>query len=81
MTWQVRNLYEFGFWTGLRISELLALRKCDVDLDRKVIFVIKALVHGREKETKARSSARTHQLHDTASVSYTHLTLPTTPYV
>ncbi|MFT5298511.1 MAG: integrase [Colwellia sp.] len=66
MTGQVRNLYEFAFWTGLRTSELLALRKCDIDLDRKVIFVRKALVHGREKETKTKSSARTHQLHESA---------------
>tara|TARA_R110000737_G_scaffold353249_1_gene403559 strand:+ start:4204 stop:5298 length:1095 start_codon:yes stop_codon:yes gene_type:complete len=66
MTGQVRNLYEFAFWTGLRTSELLALRKCDVDLERKVIFVRKALVHGREKETKTKSSARTHQLHESA---------------
>ncbi|MFT5298856.1 MAG: integrase, partial [Colwellia sp.] len=66
MTGQVRNLYEFAFWTGLRTSELLALRKCDIDLDRRVIFVRKALVHGREKETKTKSSARTHQLHESA---------------
>lgn len=66
MSGQVKNLYEFAFWTGLRTSELLALRKCDVDLERKVIFVRKALVHGREKETKTRSSARTHQLHEVA---------------
>ncbi|MDO7083251.1 tyrosine-type recombinase/integrase [Pseudocolwellia sp. AS88] len=66
MSGQVRNLYEFAFWTGLRTSELLALRKSDIDLERKVIFVRKALVHGREKETKTRSSARTHQLHETA---------------
>ncbi|MBA6416930.1 tyrosine-type recombinase/integrase [Colwellia sp. 6M3] len=66
MTGQVRNLYEFAFWTGLRTSELLALRKCDIDLERKVIFVRKALVHGREKETKTKSSARTHQLHKSA---------------
>ena len=66
MEGQVRNLYEFAFWTGLRTSELLALRKCDIDLDRKVIFVRKALVHGREKETKTRYSSRTHQLHEKA---------------
>lgn len=66
MTGQVRNLYEFAFFTGLRTSELLALRRCDIDLDRKVIFVRKALVHGREKETKTRSSARTHQLNENA---------------
>jgi integrase len=63
MTGQVRNLYEFAFWTGLRTSELLALRKCDIDLKRKVIFVRKALVHGREKGTKTKSGERTHELH------------------
>lgn len=66
MTGQVRNLYEFAFWTGLRTSELLALRKCDVDLERKVIFVRKALVHGREKGTKTKSGERTHELHEKA---------------
>lgn len=66
MTGQVRNLYEFAFWTGLRTSELLALRKCDIDLKRKVIFVRKALVHGREKGTKTKSGERTHELHKKA---------------
>jgi integrase len=66
MTGQVRNLYEFAFWTGLRTSELLALRKCDIDLKRKVIFVRKALVHGREKGTKTKSGERTHELHEIA---------------
>jgi len=66
MTGQVSNLYEFAFWTGLRTSELLALRKCDIDLKRKVIFVRKALVHGREKGTKTKSGERTHELHDKA---------------
>lgn len=63
MTGQVRNLYEFAFWTGLRTSELLALRKGDVDLEREVIFVRKALVHGREKGTKTKAGERTHDLH------------------
>jgi integrase len=66
MSGQVRNLYEFAFWTGLRTSELLALRKCDVDLKRRVIFVRKALVHGREKGTKTKSGERTHELHEKA---------------
>jgi len=66
MTGQVRNLYEFAFWTGLRTSELLALRKCDIDLKRGVIFVRKALVHGREKGTKTKAGERTHQLHEVA---------------
>jgi integrase len=66
MSGQVRNLYEFAFWTGLRTSELLALRKCDIHLKRKVIFVRKALVHGREKGTKTKSGERTHELHEKA---------------
>jgi len=66
MAGQIRNFFEFAFWTGLRTSELLALRRCDIDLDRKVIFVRKAVVDGYEKETKTLSSARTHQLHKTA---------------
>jgi integrase len=66
MTGQVRNLYEFAFWTGLRTSELLALRKSDIDLKREVIFVRKALVHGREKGTKTKSGERTHELHEKA---------------
>ena len=66
MTGQVRNLYEFAFWTGLRTSELLGLRKCDVDISRKVIFVRKAIVHGKEKTTKTRSSIRTHKLNSSA---------------
>jgi len=66
MTGQVRNLYEFAFWTGLRTSELLALRKCDIDLDLKVIHIRKALVHGREKGTKTRSSIRKHLLNNNA---------------
>jgi len=66
MTGEIRNLFEFAFWTGLRTSELIALRKCDIDLDRKVIFIRKAIVDGKEKGTKTRSSARTHQLHRTA---------------
>ncbi len=66
MTGHARNLYEFAFWTGLRTSELLGLRRCDIDLERKVIFVRKALVKGRMKGTKTISSNRTHQLHENA---------------
>lgn len=62
MTGYVRNLYEFAFWTGLRISELLALSRYDIDLERQVIFVRKALVKGRMKGTQTKSDERTHQL-------------------
>jgi integrase len=63
---QVNNFFSFAFWTGLRTSELIALRKCDVDINRKVIFVRKAVVEGEEKGTKTKSSSRTHELHELA---------------
>lgn len=39
MTGQVRNIYMFAMWTGLRTGELIALRWCDVDLARRRICV------------------------------------------
>lgn len=66
MTEQVRNIYEFAFWTGLRTGELLGLRRCDINLERKVIFVRRTIVKGREKGTKTKAGERTHELHDIA---------------
>ncbi len=66
MTGYVRNLYEFAFWTGLRTSELLALRRCHIDLERNVVFVREALVKGKIKRTKTISGERTVQLHEKA---------------
>jgi integrase len=63
---QVHNFFNFAFWTGLRTSELIGLRKCDVDLKRKVIFVRKAIVEGEEKGTKTKSGSRTHEMHELA---------------
>jgi len=62
MTGHVRNLYEFAFWTGLKTSELLALSRYDIDLERQVIFVRKALVKGRMKGTQTKAGERIHQL-------------------
>lgn len=36
---QVRNLFLFAFWTGLRTGELIGLRWCDVSADRRRILV------------------------------------------
>ncbi|MGB1262494.1 MAG: tyrosine-type recombinase/integrase [Cognaticolwellia sp.] len=66
MTGQVHNFFNFAFWTGLRTSELIGLRKCDVDLKRKVIFVRKAVVEGQEQGTKTKSGCRTHEMHELA---------------
>jgi integrase len=40
---QEQNVIMFGFWTGLRISEICALDWGDVDLKAKVVHVTKAL--------------------------------------
>jgi len=66
MSGPILNLFEFAFWTGLRTSELIGLRKCDFNIERKVIFVRKAVVHGFEKGTKTKSGSRTHELNDIA---------------
>lgn len=39
MSGQVRNLFSFAFWTGLRTGELIALRWCDVAKDYSEICV------------------------------------------
>jgi integrase len=39
MKGQVRNIYLFAMWTGLRTGELIALRWCDVDLVKGRICV------------------------------------------
>lgn len=39
LTGQVRAIFCFAFWTGLRTGELIALRWCDVDLPNKRVCV------------------------------------------
>ncbi len=55
---QARNLFQFGFESGLRISELIALRWEDVDLERRLVYVCRAVVDGVEKTTKTEGSTR-----------------------
>lgn len=57
-----RNLIQFAFATGLRTSELIALRWEDVDLNTKKVFVRVAIVRGREKTPKTKSGHRTVEL-------------------
>lgn len=56
---QIRNLFEFGFWTGLRTSELIALRWEDVDLANGVISVRRAKVRKQVKAPKTKAGRRT----------------------
>ncbi|RTK99624.1 MAG: hypothetical protein EKK57_09070 [Proteobacteria bacterium] len=36
---QIKNLIQFNFWTGLRISELIALKWSDIDFVKPPILV------------------------------------------
>jgi integrase len=56
---QERNLIQFAFWTGLRTSELIALRWQDVDLEQNCIHVRIANVRNHLKGTKTKSGERT----------------------
>ena len=48
----------FGFWTGLRISELIALAWEDINFSEGTIRVRRANVKGRFKQTKTKRSNR-----------------------
>ena len=55
---QCRNIIQFGFYTGLRTSELIALGWADVDLAEGRIHISKAKVRGRIKEPKTEAGRR-----------------------
>lgn len=59
---QVRNLFEFAFWTGLRTSELIALEWGDVDWRKGCVFVRRASVAKKIKPTKTKSGERAAKL-------------------
>ena len=54
MTGQVRAIFCFAFWTGLRTGELIALRWCDVDWENKRVCVRLALSKRTFTTTKGR---------------------------
>lgn len=59
---QFRNLCEFNFFSGLRTSELIALKWRDVDLAAGTVRIRSAWVRGHEKRTKTVSGTRTVEL-------------------
>ena len=61
-TGQIRNLFQFAFWTGLRTSELIALRWEDVDLPNAMLSVRRAKVRKHIKVPKTKAGRRTVQL-------------------
>lgn len=55
----MRNLLQFAFATGLRRTELLGLRWCDIDLDSGTAYIHRSVIKGHEEErTKTRSGRR-----------------------
>lgn len=59
---QLQNLIEFAFWTGMRTSELIALRWNRVDLDAGTVRVAMAKVRGKLKRPKTKAGRRTIKL-------------------
>lgn len=58
LTGQAKNLIQFAFYSGLRTSELIALRWHDVDFENNRVFVRSAYVRGQLKDTKTKSGKR-----------------------
>lgn len=68
---QVRNLFQFAFWTGLRTSELIALEWRDVDWNKGCVFVRRASVAKMTKATKTKSGERAVRLFPPALAALT----------
>lgn len=56
---QLKNLIQFGLWSRLRTSELIALKWADIDLEKKVANIRNAKVCKIEKSTKTKAGIRT----------------------
>lgn len=57
-----KNMAVFHIWSGLRLSELLALAREDINLDNGTVKIRRALVNRGYKVPKTRSSTRTIEL-------------------
>ncbi|MBL4765076.1 MAG: DUF3596 domain-containing protein [Colwellia sp.] len=60
------NAFIFACWTGVRISELLALSWSDIDLDSRQVSIKRGIVRGNWAATKNDGSNRTIDLLDDA---------------
>lgn len=63
---QVRNLFQFAVWTGLRTSELISLEWSDIDWEKMVVRVQRARVRNQIKVTKTKAGKREVMLFDYA---------------
>ncbi len=56
---QIKNIFSFAFWTGLRTSELIALRWDDVCVEKRVAYIWHVRTSAGEKnQTKTSSGKR-----------------------
>lgn len=55
---QIRNLFQFAFFSGLRTSELIALEWGDIDWSKELIHVSRAVVEKQIKSTKTNAGIR-----------------------
>ncbi|SFN64205.1 integrase [Izhakiella capsodis] len=63
---QWKTTFQFAFNTGVRPSELCALKWSDVDLQKRTAFVQNAVVEGVLKGTKTKSGTRKIELNEEA---------------
>lgn len=59
---QIKNLFQFAIFSGLRTSELIALTWDDIDFESGTATINKALVQGKTKPPKTKSGNRKLQL-------------------
>ncbi|WP_196221213.1 tyrosine-type recombinase/integrase [Sansalvadorimonas verongulae] len=52
MDGQIRNIFQFAFYTGLRTNELIGLKWEKIDWNKREVLVDEAMVHGVQGELK-----------------------------
>ncbi|NNM65472.1 MAG: DUF3596 domain-containing protein [Burkholderiales bacterium] len=66
---QVANMVEFWMWTGLRTSEIFALKWTNVDLRSGTALISEAVVRGEHKDSTKTNVARTVRLNSMAKAA------------
>ena len=66
---QVANMVEFWMWTGLRTSEIFALKWANVDLRSGTVLISEAVVRGEHKDSTKTNVARTVRLNSMAKAA------------
>lgn len=66
---QVANVVAFWMWTGLRTSEIFALKWTNVDLRSGTVLISEAVVRGEHKDSTKTNVARTVRLNSKAKTA------------